>query len=175
LLGERLHLWDEIGGEALTRSVAFGDWGLLWLLFPLAAVATLSTHRSPGPLLLVIAALGPLPCYAGLYFFSRWEPVSVHVNSSFSRLLLQTSLVAILLIAWVTAVAAGPFVTWLGSRNGLLARALAPFSTALRIQIHRDASGGQWSNVRQPRIESRNASGDPSCAAAPSSSPPLLP
>lgn len=110
LLRERLHLWDEIGGEMAKRALEPGDWGFLWVLFPVAAIFGLCarwSRQSRRRLLLmgaVIAVIAPLPFFGLLYFFTRWEPVTLHVNSSFSRLLLPLSLPAIVLIAWMTAV-----------------------------------------------------------------------
>ncbi len=103
LLRERLYLWNEIGREMAKRALDIGDWGLLWMLFPVAAIFALWAHRSRRSFLLVGAAAAPLPFFALLYFFSMWDPVAVHVQSSFSRLLLPLSLPAIVLIAWMTA------------------------------------------------------------------------
>jgi hypothetical protein len=80
-----------------------GDWGLLWMLFPVAAIFGLWAHRSRRSLLLVGAVVAPLPFFTLLYFFTKWEPVTLHVQSSFSRLLLPLSFPAIVLIAWMTA------------------------------------------------------------------------
>lgn len=108
LLRERLHLWDEIGGEMAKKALDPGNWGLLWVLFPVAALFGLSLRRSRRMLLLVGAVVAPLPVFSVPYFFTRWEPVTLHVHSSFSRLLLPLSLPAIVLIAWMTAILAFP-------------------------------------------------------------------
>jgi hypothetical protein len=100
---DRLHLWDEIGGAMVKLTFNPGDWGLLWILFPVAAIFGLWAHRSRRSLLLVGAVVAPLPFFVLLYFFTKWEPVTLHVQSSFSRLLLPLSLPAIVLIAWMTA------------------------------------------------------------------------
>lgn len=102
LLLERLHLWDEIGGVMVKLAFTPGDWGLLWALFPVAAILGLWARRSRGSLLLVGAVVTPLPSFVLLYFFTKWEPVTLHVQSSFSRLLLPLSFPAIVLIAWMT-------------------------------------------------------------------------
>lgn len=100
---DRLHLRDEIGGSMVKLAFATRDWGLLWALFPVAAIVGLWTHRSRRSLLLVGAVVAPLPFFVLLYFFTKWEPVTLHVESSFSRLLLPLSFPAIVLIAWMTA------------------------------------------------------------------------
>lgn len=105
--GERLHFWDEIGKEMALRALDPGSWGLLWVLFPVAALLGLWARRSRRMLLLAGAVVAPLPVFSLPYFFTRWDP-TVHVHSSFSRLLLSLSLPAIVLIAWTTAVLAFP-------------------------------------------------------------------
>lgn len=104
LLRDRLHLWDEIGGAMVQLAFAPGDWGLLWALFPVAAVFGLWAHRSRRVLLLLGAVIAPLPFFGLLYFFTKWEPVTLHVESSFSRLLLPLSFPAMVLTARMTAV-----------------------------------------------------------------------
>jgi hypothetical protein len=108
LLRERLDLWDEIGGEMVKRALDRGDWGLLWVLFPVAAIFAFWACRSRRRLLLAGAVVAPLPFFSLPYFFTRWDPVTLHVQSSFSRLLLPLSLPAIVLIAWMTAVLVFP-------------------------------------------------------------------
>ena len=108
LLRERLYLWDEIGGEMAKRALDPGNWGLLWVLFPVAALFGLWERRSRRRLLLAGAVAAPLPFLSLLYFFTKWDPVTLHVHSSFSRLLLPLSLPAIVLIAWMTAVLTFP-------------------------------------------------------------------
>jgi hypothetical protein len=108
LLGERLYLWDEIGGEMAKRALDPGNWGLLWVLFPVAALFGLWARRSRRRLLLAGAVVAPLPFFGLLYFFTKWDPVTLHVYSSFSRLLIPLSLPAIVLIAWMTAVLTFP-------------------------------------------------------------------
>ncbi|HKV10622.1 MAG TPA: hypothetical protein VJ725_20945 [Thermoanaerobaculia bacterium] len=108
LFRERLHLWDEIGGEMAKRALDPGNWGLLWVLFPLAALLGIRLLRSRRLLLLAGAVVAPLPVFSLPYFFTRWEPVTLHVHSSFTRLLLPLSLPAIVLIAWATAALAFP-------------------------------------------------------------------
>lgn len=108
LLRDRLYLWDEIGGEMAKRALDPGNWGLLWVLFPVAAIFGLWARRSWGRLLLAGAVVAPLPFFSLPYFFTKWDPVTLHVNSSFSRLLLPLSLPAIVLIAWMTVVLTFP-------------------------------------------------------------------
>lgn len=103
LLYNRLGLWDEIGGEMAQRMLDPRDWGLLWGLVLLAVVLGAWRRRSEGRLLLVGAVIAPLPFFGMSYFFSRWDPVTLHVYSSFARLLLPLSLPALVLVAWTTA------------------------------------------------------------------------
>jgi len=73
-----------------------------------AALFGLWARRSRRRLLLAGAVVAPLPFFGLLYFFTKWEPVTLHVYSSFSRLLIPLSLPAIVLIAWMTAVLTFP-------------------------------------------------------------------
>jgi len=108
LLLARLHLWRDIGGAVLRLSFAPGLWGGLWVLFLFAAALPSRALDKRRSLLLALAVLAPLPVLVLPYFFSRWVPVTAHVESSFSRLLLQLSLPAIVLIAAKTAALISP-------------------------------------------------------------------
>lgn len=107
-LRSRLHLGDDILKEMAHRALDPGDWGLLWVLFPIAALLGLAAHRSRPRLALILGVAAPLPILGVPYLFSLWEPVTLHVQSSFSRLLLPLSLPAIVLIAWTTALLVFP-------------------------------------------------------------------
>lgn len=103
LLRERLHLWDDVAAVMARLAFSPGAWGLLWILFPLSLLLGLGPHDRRRTLFLAGAVLVPLGIFSFPYLFSRWNPVTLHVENSFSRILLQLSLPAIVLIAWRTA------------------------------------------------------------------------
>jgi len=79
-----------------------GNWSMLWAL--LLALLALSLRRLGGPgyglLLLLLAQLG---AYALAFVFSDWLPYTAHVQTSLSRLLVQTVPLALLLLVECTA------------------------------------------------------------------------
>lgn len=104
LLRERLHLWDDVAAVMARLAFSPGPWGLLWILFPLAILLGLvPRHGRRRTLFLAGAVAVPLGIFSFPYLFSLWNPVTLHVENSFSRILLQLSLPAIVLIAWRTA------------------------------------------------------------------------
>jgi hypothetical protein len=107
LLRERLHFAPEIARAVAKIALAPQSWGWLWPLF-LVAVLTWpwwSGRRAAPQLLLTAAVLLPLPFYCLPYLFTRWRPVTLHVDSSFPRLLLQLAPPAIAFVAAATAAA----------------------------------------------------------------------
>jgi hypothetical protein len=107
LLWERLYLAPEIGRSAVKLALDPQLWGWLWPLFLLATLTWpwWSGRRAVPPLLLAAAALLPLPIYCLPYFFTRWRPVSLHVEGAFDRMLLHVALPALLFVATATAAA----------------------------------------------------------------------
>lgn len=102
-LRERLHLWDDVTGAMARLTFDPEAWGLLWFLFPAAVLIRPRAHRPRQTLFLALAVAFPLGFFSVPYLFSLWSPVTLHVESSFQRILLQLSLPAIVLIAWKTA------------------------------------------------------------------------
>ena len=130
LLRDRLHLADDIGRALAKLALAPAHWGLLWVLFAAAALLRPSWPNQPSTrqsLVLVGAVIVPLPLYCLPYFFSRWEPVTLHVEHSFARLLLHLSLPAMLLVAARTA---GALAALRGAGPGGGARDVEEPSTA---------------------------------------------
>jgi hypothetical protein len=102
-LRDRLHLWDEVVTVMARLTFDPGAWSLLWFLFPAALLIRPRAHRPWQTLYLALAVVLPLALFSVSYLFSLWSPVTLHVESSFQRLLLQLALPAIVLIAWKTA------------------------------------------------------------------------
>lgn len=103
-LRERLHLSGEIGRACLDLALAPQAWGLFWPLFLFALVIAPRALSRRLPVLCCLAVVVPACLYGATYLFTRWRPVTLHVESSFTRLMLQLALPAILLIAWKTEV-----------------------------------------------------------------------
>ncbi len=87
------------------------NWSMLWAL--LIALLALALRRLGGSgyglLLLLLAQLG---AYAVAFVFSDWQPYTAHVQTSLSRLLVQTVPLALLLLVECTATLASfPTVT----------------------------------------------------------------
>ncbi|HQR31151.1 MAG TPA: hypothetical protein PLK30_00335 [Blastocatellia bacterium] len=101
----RSNLWRiPIIAEAVLRELtSWRHWGLLWLVV-LAAIVWLFWQRSRSETLLPLAILLPLAFYSSIYVFSLWPSFLTHLESSFPRLLIQISLVAV----WTAAVAFQP-------------------------------------------------------------------
>lgn len=95
----------------LKESLHLERWGLLWwAVIGTALWAIIRARRTPGATVhreLLLAVLLPLCCYAGIYFFSTFNPVSVHIDSSLARLLLHIAPVALLFVV----LSAGPTPT----------------------------------------------------------------
>ncbi len=97
-------LWSNLGrGPEIVREIGremtdWHHWSLLWpgLLLALPLFISRSSRKQPVVLLLAVAM--PVILYSGIYFFSAWSPFIDHVHTSLSRLLLQVSLVAILIV-----------------------------------------------------------------------------
>ena len=79
------------------------DWSLLWPLAGLAMVLCLRRGGDRQRRLLALAIVLPLPAYAASYVLSQWQPFTLHLDSSFPRLLLQLALPAVVLVARTAA------------------------------------------------------------------------
>lgn len=101
----RSNLWRvPIIAEAVFRELTnWRHWGALWLI-ALAATVWLFWRRNQSEALLPFAVLLPLAFYCSVYVFSLWPSFITHLESSFPRLLIHLSLVAV----WCFAVAAQP-------------------------------------------------------------------
>jgi hypothetical protein len=108
LLLERLHLGDDIGAVMARLALAPAHWGWLWPLALLASVLGAGSAQRRRTLYLAAVIAVPLALLASAFLFSRWVPVTLHVESAFARLLLQHSLVAIALVASTTVALVEP-------------------------------------------------------------------
>ncbi|MDQ3009579.1 MAG: hypothetical protein M3X11_02595 [Acidobacteriota bacterium] len=82
-----------VGGELLN----WRHWSVFWLL-GLIATVILWQSKSRELRWLPLLVLLPLVFYSGIYMFSLWPSFLTHLESSFPRLLIHTSLVGALLI-----------------------------------------------------------------------------
>ncbi len=102
-LRSHLGLIPEICGGVIREFLRWHKWGILWPGFVCAAfLAIRSSNRAVTAVLLPSVFL-PIACYSGIYLFSAWSPVTVHISSSFSRLLLHVMPTALLLIVLARA------------------------------------------------------------------------
>jgi uncharacterized protein YkwD len=99
LLLERLHLAPEILAAAGQRLTDAGVWTAFWPLVAIAAIPWRGGVQARACGWLGLAVALPAGLYLLPYFFSRWTPVTLHVESSFDRLLLHLVPVAALLLA----------------------------------------------------------------------------
>lgn len=97
----RDNLWrvPVIAQAVMSELIILRHWGVLWLFFAMAAVWILSRKESREFILLPMAVLLPMLLYSGVYVFSLWGEFITHLESSFPRLLIHVSLVAVLTIA----------------------------------------------------------------------------
>jgi hypothetical protein len=86
----------------LKESLHLERWGWLWWAVIIVALwAIMRARCTSGATLrweLWLAVLLPISCYAGIYFFSAFNPVTVHIDSSLARLLLHIAPVALLFV-----------------------------------------------------------------------------
>jgi hypothetical protein len=98
-----LGLLPEICGGVAKEFLRWGKWGILWPSFICASYLLIkSRSRAVAPVLL-FAVLLPVVCYSGVYLFSAISPVTIHIASSFSRLLVHVMPAALLFIILAAA------------------------------------------------------------------------
>jgi hypothetical protein len=88
----------EIGHVVAGQMLNWYDWSLLWPGVILALPLFISKSSRKQPVTLLSAITLPVILYSGIFLFSAWSPYIDHVYTSISRLLLQVSLVAILIV-----------------------------------------------------------------------------
>lgn len=86
--------WAELAEFANWRS-----WGAMWLLVAATIVLLIRRRELSRFFVLPLAVLLPLGLYSGVYIFSLWPSFAAHLESSFPRLLIHVSLVAVLFVA----------------------------------------------------------------------------
>lgn len=83
----------------LSELVETSRWSMFWVLAAAAFVYLASLYRNRQLMILLIAIVAPVGCYAGSFLFSGWPDWQNHVYTSISRLLLHVTPVTCLLIA----------------------------------------------------------------------------
>jgi hypothetical protein len=89
------HRIPAICGSLLHEFLRVRHWGVFWLLSLIAGIWCAVKRRRQ---FLIFAVFAPIVVYCGTYIFSAWKNYDQHMESSFSRLLLQVSLVAIIMV-----------------------------------------------------------------------------
>lgn len=84
-----LKLIPEITIAVTSEFLRWDRWGIFWPVFVYAAICFIRSSNRTVLAVLFSSVLLPIACYSGVYLFSAWTPVSVHIASSFSRLLLH--------------------------------------------------------------------------------------
>jgi hypothetical protein len=79
--------------------IAIGRWNFLWPLALAAVIGVLRTHalacwRILPPMIVALIAI-----YSGIYVFSAWDSLPLHLATSLARLLLPVAMPAVILIA----------------------------------------------------------------------------
>ncbi len=98
------NLWANLGrGPVIAQSVVremmnWRSWSLLWLA-PLLALPLLKDKRCREPISALLGAvILPVVLYSSIYLFTAWNPFTLHIQASLSRLLTQLSPVVLLLL-----------------------------------------------------------------------------
>lgn len=82
----------------LAELVNWRFWGMLWLLVAVTIVLLIWRRQLSNQFVLPLAILLPFTLYSNVYLFSLWPSFVIHLESSFSRLLIHLSLVAVLMV-----------------------------------------------------------------------------
>lgn len=85
---------------ATSEMLNWKHWGVLWPIVVVSILVLLIRKRRLAALIMAVTA--PIAFYCGVYFFTAWS-VATHFNSSFPRLLVHVTPVAVMM----TAIAAG--------------------------------------------------------------------
>jgi len=111
-------LWSNLDrGEVIVKAAVkemmnWRHWSLLWMGMLLALPFLFMTNsRRKQPVVLLLTVIIPIILYLGTYLFSAWSPFIGHINCSLSRLLLQVSLVALLIIGLAIPIPITGFTT----------------------------------------------------------------
>jgi hypothetical protein len=94
------NLWrlPGIAGQVIEEMTNWRRWGLLWLLVFVTPFWFLVKRKYGQAITFLFMVILPVFVYASIYIFSAWDNFSTHLTSSFSRLLIQISLAAVMLI-----------------------------------------------------------------------------
>ncbi|MGH9856116.1 MAG: hypothetical protein ACREBD_40295, partial [Blastocatellia bacterium] len=81
--------------SAVNEMLNWKHWGVLW---PMAAVSIALLARNRRLAALSAAVIAPIALYCGVYFFSAWPGFDTHMSSSFPRLLIHVTPVAVMAV-----------------------------------------------------------------------------
>ncbi len=87
-----------VAWAVLAELVNWRFWGVLWILVAVTIVLLIWRRQLSNQFVLPLAILLPLTLYSSVYLFSLWPSFVIHLESSFSRLLIHISLVATLMV-----------------------------------------------------------------------------
>ncbi len=90
----------------ISEMLNWKHWGVLWPIVALSLLAPPVRERRLGALSLAVAA--PIAFYCCVYFFSAWPEFDAHLSSSFPRLLIHITPVAVMAPAIVAGYRRGP-------------------------------------------------------------------
>lgn len=82
----------------LREMTSWRTWSLLWPGMLLALPPLLDRRKRTLTAVALAAIISPVSLYSAIYLFSAWNPFTLHIEASLSRLLLQISLVVLLLV-----------------------------------------------------------------------------
>jgi hypothetical protein len=94
------NLWrlSSIAGQVIEEMTNWQRWRLLWLLVFVMPFWFLAKRKYGQAITFLFTVILPVFVYASIYIFSAWDSFLTHLTSSFSRLLMQISLVAVMLV-----------------------------------------------------------------------------
>jgi hypothetical protein len=87
-----------VAWAVLAELVNWRLWGALWLLVAVTIGLLIWRRELKNRFVLPLAILLPFTLYSSVYLFSLWPLFVIHLESSFPRLLIHLSLVAVLLV-----------------------------------------------------------------------------
>ena len=90
------HLGLRVPANCLLDMLRYGEWGLLWPAFFVAAVFAWRAGRVQQVVLVGTCAI--IVQYAAIFYFSNWHDVHLHIEQAYPRLLSQIAPIAVVLV-----------------------------------------------------------------------------